>query len=760
MASDAQDSTPTTAASRCSTPRSRMAGGVTLGLPVLASPAAHPPHPPHPHHVPIAKSKAAKWRAAALITVQLLMVAHLLQWLYVGMTVSPVEPSESQETLSRGVVNAGAVFFLAAIASTLVFGRFFCGWGCHVVALQDFCGHVMTKLGVRPKPFRSRLLVFIPLGLAIYMFIWPVASRLLVGAWPSLGAWFGAPPAWHGWTSEFLVQDFWATFPKWYIAIPFLAICGFATVYFLGNKGFCTYGCPYGGFFGPADLVAPGKIRVTDACEQCGHCTAVCTSNVRVHEEVRDFGMVVDPGCMKCLDCVTVCPNDALYVGFGLPTVLAKPRDAQAKARRAKMTGNYDFSRREEVVCLVLFVLLLLGYRGFMNAVPLLMAVGIAAIGSFCTLKLWRMVRDPHVRLQSLQLKHKGRLKAAGAVFVVLVLAVLAGGAWAVAVRWELWRAGQWDDLVRVPRDVVLSGPYTPDLPTREAASKALEHYRRAGAFWESGREGGVRPIGWTTPPVRHVRMAYLNMILGERADAESHMRAALKTGRVKDELVFALTRIMELGGADEAAGIKVFEDALARQPDLHGVRLLLASYHNYYKRPEQTRALYETALADPDLRWSARLRRDAGAAFINTGQAERGVALLDEAVELAKAPGVHDAETLRAAGEAFAQINMIPKAEAALRAAAEIAPKSGAIRHDLAMVLSAQGKGAEAIQSMTAAAELDARNPEFASRVAELLSAAGREADAAKWMTEARKRSDALKDPGKGPAGFGDEVK
>ena len=80
------------------------------------------------------------------------------------------------------------------------------------------------------------------------------------------------------------------------VAVPFLFVCGFMTVYFLGSKGFCTYACPYGGFFALADKVAPGKIRVTDACNQCGHCTAVCTSNVRVHAEVKAYGMVVDPG--------------------------------------------------------------------------------------------------------------------------------------------------------------------------------------------------------------------------------------------------------------------------------------------------------------------------------------------------------------------------------------------------------------------------------------------------------------------------------
>ena len=43
----------------------------------------------------------------------------------------------------------------------------------------------------------------------------------------------------------------------------------------------------------------------------------VCTSNVRVHEEIREYGGVVDPGCMKCLDCVSVCPNDALSYNCG-----------------------------------------------------------------------------------------------------------------------------------------------------------------------------------------------------------------------------------------------------------------------------------------------------------------------------------------------------------------------------------------------------------------------------------------------------------
>ena len=50
-------------------------------------------------------------------------------------------------------------------------------------------------------------------------------------------------------TNHLVTSNFWETFPSVAVAIPFLLICGFLTVVFLGQKGFCTYACPYGGFF-------------------------------------------------------------------------------------------------------------------------------------------------------------------------------------------------------------------------------------------------------------------------------------------------------------------------------------------------------------------------------------------------------------------------------------------------------------------------------------------------------------------------------
>ncbi|MFB3138500.1 MAG: 4Fe-4S binding protein, partial [Phycisphaerales bacterium] len=126
----------------------------------------------------IRRSKSGKRRAIVLAVIQVLIIAHVIQWYITGRTTTPIEPSEAMEFGKQGVINAGLIFFVLALLSTLVFGRWFCGWGCHLVMLQDLCGWIMKKFGVRPKPFRSRLLLYVPLILALYMFVWPAFYRL------------------------------------------------------------------------------------------------------------------------------------------------------------------------------------------------------------------------------------------------------------------------------------------------------------------------------------------------------------------------------------------------------------------------------------------------------------------------------------------------------------------------------------------------------------------------------------------------------
>jgi polyferredoxin/Tfp pilus assembly protein PilF len=386
-----------------------------------------PVHQPKP--TVIRPSTAAPWRALVLATVQLLIIAHIAVWWFGqeqgwfgGKTITPIEPSEAMDFAKRGWINAGLIFFSAALLATLIFGRWFCGWGCHVVLLQDLCGWMMRKVGVRPKPFRSRLLALVPLTIAFYMFIWPWLDRLLT---PEL--------SWPGVTWHLTTADFWRTFPGVMVAIPFLLVCGFGTVYFLGNKGFCTYGCPYGGFFAPLEQLSTGRIRVNDDCQESGHCTAVCSSNVRVHEEVRDFKMVIDPGCMKCMDCVTVCPNEALSYSRGPSAIKV------AGWRFAKRWTKSDLSWKGEVTLAVVFLISFLSVRGVYGVIPLLFAAGIASITTFLVALSWRVCTKQNVSLHRAKLRFHGTISGAGWLFLVTTAVVIVGTAHSGLVNSTAW---------------------------------------------------------------------------------------------------------------------------------------------------------------------------------------------------------------------------------------------------------------------------------------------------------------------------------
>ena len=343
-------------------------------------------------------SKASRWRALVLVLVHLAIAAHIGIWLASGKaeTLSPIEPSEAERFARESVINTGFVFFALTILSTLILGRWFCGWACHLVALQDACRWLMLKVGITPRPLRSRWMALVPLIAALYLFVWPVVPRWMAGENLALRG------------TEFAREGFWDTFPPWIPAVITLVVCGGLAVVFLGSKGFCTYGCPYGAFFGLADKLAPGRIRVTDACSRCGHCTAVCTSNVDVSREVHEYGMVVDPGCMKCFDCVTVCPEDALYFGFGKPALGAEPRIATARKARPSLPF------REELVVALACAFAYFAASGFNQGSGLLLNVGVATVVAGLALYAARTFTRDEVAVAGVTLRRGGRTRAAG----------------------------------------------------------------------------------------------------------------------------------------------------------------------------------------------------------------------------------------------------------------------------------------------------------------------------------------------------------
>ncbi|MGE3180153.1 MAG: tetratricopeptide repeat protein [Phycisphaerae bacterium] len=535
------------------------------------------------------KSRMGKWRAAVLIGVHVLAALHIWHWLATGRTVTPVEPSESMYTISKGLVNAGLVLFLLAILSTFIFGRFFCGWGCHIIALQDASTWLLKKIGIHPKPFRSRLLIFVPLLAAIYMFIIPLGYRL----WVQYGQGSAVPPL----EPHFTTEDFWDTFPGFWVGgLTFLTV-GFLIVYFLGNKGFCTYGCPYGGIFGVADRFAPVRIRVTDDCEQCGHCTASCTSNVRVHEEVRDYRMIVDPGCMKCLDCIDVCPKDALYVGVGRPASGAK----QKRQGPAKQPRSYDFSWAEEIALAAFFVLTMLVLRFFeqqqlYEGFPLLFALGLSAISAYLLLMFARLFYQPNQRVARWNVKKAGRLTKAGRIFagaMALWIAFLAHSATVQTAEWYATEA------LNRAKDAYARANVLDESSRAQFASSldSLKHvanwsliktYRIEGKIGSAlrylGREEEAKPyFERAVAKSPSARVEYRDQ-LAQIAIAQQNLNEALHWLNVvvekRPEFENATQQLVDLqvriGKPEEA--LATLHGAIAKRPRNHTFRFMLAS--------------------------------------------------------------------------------------------------------------------------------------------------------------------------------------
>ena len=255
--------------------------------------AVHEP----PTAAPVRRRNYARWRALTLIGVHVLIGIHIAHWLIAGRSLAPLEFNEVVYTLEAGLVTAGFLLMATAVLATAVVGRFFCGWACHLLALQDLCAWLLEKVGITAKPIRSRVLRTAPWIVMGYMFLWPQLVRLLQGRpAPTLHV-AGADEAW----ASFVTDGFWRNLPgPWITGLTFL-ICGFAIVYLLGSRAFCLDACPYGAVFALADRIAPGRIRLRGSCTDCGRCTAVCQSGIWVHEEVQRFGNVVDPACLRDL---------------------------------------------------------------------------------------------------------------------------------------------------------------------------------------------------------------------------------------------------------------------------------------------------------------------------------------------------------------------------------------------------------------------------------------------------------------------------
>lgn len=620
-----------------------------------------------------------RWRVGSLVALHALILAHVAHWLVTGRSLAPVVLSDLMRTLELGEVNPGFVLFCAALATSLLFGRFLCGWACHMGALQDASASLLRRVGVRPRPFRARLLGYAPIALAVYMFIWPTLKRVAVvpamsRIWPDGAAMLGGARDFPGFHASMLTSDLWAGLPRWVVAVPFLLVCGAATVYFLGTRGLCRYGCPYGGLFAPADRLSIGRVTVDQSrCDQCGICTAVCSSDIRVHEEVGRFGRVVNSRCEKTMDCLAACPRDALSFAFTTPAILTVSAGAGAHG-----VDRRDLTLGEELACVGVFLVAFASFRGLYGSVPMLMAFSGAMCVAFIVWKAWRLSRDRSATLAGAALRTAGRLTGRGRAFVACAVAlglfVLHSG----AVRASACIGGLEDGRVRTARHVVFSGA-APTPQDAAAARRALRWYGVASSISEGG-------IGLSGTPAVEIRKAWLRLVLGDADRAAAALRRAIALDGGSDGACAELGRVLLLAGRPEEA-IVGLRDHCDRDARLHQTRELLAGLLVGAGRSEEAAALHEEALVrrpkDPGALVSAAVGRLA------VGRPGDSLALFEAALRAAP----EDGRSRRGYAVALGRVGRVDDAIAAIEAGLRLprSDQAGLLRTGAEILITAQ---------------------------------------------------------------------
>ena len=361
------------------------------------------------------KKRYSRWRAAALISVYVLMGIHIVHWKMYGNTLAPLELNEVLYTLHLGIITAGFIFMVVTMIGTIIFGRFFCSWACHILALQDFSEWLLNKLHIKPKPIQSRAFILVPIAAMLYLFVWPQVSRMIAGEeMVKLHIQTDS----QGWAS-FITNDFWRNLPSIPITLFTFFVCGFAIIYFLGTRSFCQKVCPYGVIFSITDKLAPGKIKLTGDCNQCGICTAHCSSHIIVHKEIEQFGKVVNSNCLKDLDCVAVCPNNAIKFGF------TKPSFFQSFHKLKEHKTYYSFSWVEDALMGIFTFIFVVIFRGLYDSVAFLLAITIAVLLAWFSILFLRLFRAEYVHLGKFTLKQGGKINVLGRYFAGSILVIL-----------------------------------------------------------------------------------------------------------------------------------------------------------------------------------------------------------------------------------------------------------------------------------------------------------------------------------------------
>jgi len=314
-----------------------------------------------------------KLRITSLILIHILILLHVY---YFGSDI--VGSIDFQEFfhsfIKLGIINAGSILVFIAFLTTLLFGRFFCGWACHFGAIQEFSYYILKKLKINTITINSRLVTLLPILILMNYYLLPNLIHLFLD-----------PPE-KGITIALEKPEIWEFLPGFILGLLTFLIDGFVIVYFLGKKGFCRFLCPWGAFLKFPNSLAFFKVRKTGDCTHCHVCTDKCPVGIDVSYEINNYNKVTNTNCTSCLNCTTGCPSNALSYSFENPLKenfnISNYLFNNNMFKHKNISSNFKSIRSKDIKFLIITILISLSIDS-LYGIGHFLAYGIGLITSY-----------------------------------------------------------------------------------------------------------------------------------------------------------------------------------------------------------------------------------------------------------------------------------------------------------------------------------------------------------------------------------------
>jgi polyferredoxin len=279
------------------------------------------------------------------IVLMILFILHMLLWFVVGIkVVGNVGIDALFYGLSRGLITGGLIFWVIVFISTLIFGRWFCGWFCWFGAYQDLVSWGFSKTRF-PIPRRARyyiaFIAVVSLGMNIYF---TVIEYWLENGFPLI------------FNIRLDLPVLWNPNITWTFIVLTLLFYGPIIMMFFGNRAWCKYMCPIGILLKVFSFISPGRMRlISSKCTGCGICNRSCDMQIDVSKELLEFGKVKSLDCIYCFKCSDACPQGA--IAFTMKSTTVK-MDEKADEKAINIIEKRSMKIRKRSISDVIIVIL------------------------------------------------------------------------------------------------------------------------------------------------------------------------------------------------------------------------------------------------------------------------------------------------------------------------------------------------------------------------------------------------------------------